>query len=69
MLLQMKQLASADTRYHIGHPVVKANLGMLIVPCLIPGLGGKKAGFFYCFTVPGNQHAAARGGDNLVSVK
>ena len=45
MLLQVKQLASADTRYHIGHPVVKANLGMLIVPCLIPGLGGKEAGF------------------------
>ena len=39
MLLNMKKLPPADSGCNIAHPVIIADLGMLIIPCRIPSLG------------------------------
>ena len=59
MLFDMHQLASADPRSHVGHAIIKAQLGMLIVAGRVPGLGGKEPCLIHIFLIGGNQHAAA----------
>ena len=69
VLFNMKKLSSAHSGRYIGHTIVEAQLGMLIIAGGIPRLGGKESCLIHIFLICGNQHAAAGGGDDLVSVE
>ena len=69
MLFQMQQLSSSDSGYHVRHPVVIADGGMLIIAGGIPCLGCQKTGTLNLCFVAAQQHTAAGGGDDFVAVK
>ena len=59
VLFNMKKLSSAHSGRYVGHAVVEAQLGMLIIAGGIPRLGGKESCLIHIFLVCRNQHAAA----------
>ena len=59
VLFDMKELSSAHSGRYIGHTIVEAQLGMLIIAGGIPRLGGKESCLIHIFLVCRNQHAAA----------
>src|ERR1039458_50294 len=63
------KLAATDAREHVAHAVVVAELGGLVGDAWVAGLLGPEARPVNPVLVPGDEHAAAGGGDDLVSVE
>ena len=66
---QDAELAPADRRQHVAHPIVEADRGVLVVRGGIAGLGGEEAAPLDQGRVVGDEHAAAGRGDDLVAVE
>ena len=63
------ELPATDACEHGAHAVVVAEFRVFVGEAGIAGLLGPEACLIHPGLVPGDQHAAAGGGDNLVSVK
>ena len=68
-LFEHLELAAADARPARCSAVVVADLRVLVVRRGIARLGGQLARVVDQLSVVGDQHAAARGGDDLVAVE
>ena len=63
------ELTEADTGGDIAEAVVITDGGMFVMRSGIPGLGREKFSLLGKMGVIGDEHAAAAGGDDLVTVK
>src|SRR5690625_4685298 len=67
--LQHLQLSASDTGQDVAHPVVVADLAVLVMRRIVPRLGGEFAGVVRQLLVIRDQHSAAGRGDDLVAVE
>src|ERR1035438_2717602 len=67
--IQYSELPAPNAGQYITQPVVVARLRVLVSDTGIARLGGPEASLVYPFRVMGDQHAAARCGDDLIAVE
>ena len=63
------ELAAADAGQHVAHAVVVAEFGVFVAEGGVAGLLGPEARLRHPRGIPRDEHAAAGGGDDLVSVE